>query len=883
MFCALSDLRTESDVEQKLIYPMLTGAFPLGCGFVAADIFTKENVRHFDIDKGRTGKIYRPDYILVLNGLPVAAIEAKKPDEDVDEGLREARLYATEINAIYPSNINPCIRVFACNGKRLVSSPWDQHTPDIDIPFEAVLPTNVNYHKLVSCLSKQVLIEDADKIARRLKIENYWRAIDLLGGVTARDEEIGYNSFGRELAFEFEHIFNPTTAKQRSHIVHNAYVKSQRRRHYADEIERVVYRAIPSTSRRGQTISDTGSPTELLRVLGRGKELQNKVMLLVGAVGSGKSTFIDYFREVKMSPELRGQTVWVHVDVNDTPPTGELLEQWVAGQIHQGLRSSEQGVDFDDPMIVKKVYNAELNTLEKRVLSFLPKNSSKRDESIAAKIQELDSDIQASTKALSRYLCGDRNRLLVVVMDNCDKGDADEQLKVFQLVRWVQSWLSCLVFLPIRDVTYELYQKKPPLDTVIKDYVFRIEPPPFTSVLRKRIDLTLAELNRRPTNQVLSYRLQNGMEVRYPASDLGMYLGCLYKSIFEHDALLRKMLMGLADRNIRRAIEIFIEFCKSGHISEHHILCIRLAKGDYALPFSVVMRVLLRLNRRFYDGDSAIIKNLFQSNPDCSSPSNFPRFAILLWLELMWDLEGPTGVKGFHRIENMLRELAPLGMDARQVMVDLRYLVEAGCVATEHQRREVLSDGDLISLSASGRAHLRLVRNTEYLSACSEDAWIGDERFVREVATRIGRRTARTHYADISQAKNAEGLTRYLTGDDVLGRSVGKVLYNAPINLTSAVNEMHAAAEKRLLYLRERHGWKDANARFPSGTVCDGRIRGIAAFGLFVQVIGGPQGMLHSNDLPPGKSINDFKKGDSVRVKVLSVDDSNERLQLALA
>lgn len=42
--------------------------------------------------------------------------------------------------------------------------------------------------------------------------QKFWRATYLLGGVTARDEEIGYNSFGKELAFEFEHIFNPTTA-----------------------------------------------------------------------------------------------------------------------------------------------------------------------------------------------------------------------------------------------------------------------------------------------------------------------------------------------------------------------------------------------------------------------------------------------------------------------------------------------------------------------------------------------------------------------------------------------------------------------------------------------------------------------------------------------
>ena len=78
MFCALSDLRTESDVEQKFIYPMLTGTLPLGCGFGTSEVFTKENLRYFDIDKGRTGKMYRPDFVLLLNGFPAL------PDELAD-------------------------------------------------------------------------------------------------------------------------------------------------------------------------------------------------------------------------------------------------------------------------------------------------------------------------------------------------------------------------------------------------------------------------------------------------------------------------------------------------------------------------------------------------------------------------------------------------------------------------------------------------------------------------------------------------------------------------------------------------------------------------------------------------------------------------------
>jgi ribosomal protein S1 len=70
---------------------------------------------------------------------------------------------------------------------------------------------------------------------------------------------------------------------------------------------------------------------------------------------------------------------------------------------------------------------------------------------------------------------------------------------------------------------------------------------------------------------------------------------------------------------------------------------------------------------------------------------------------------------------------------------------------------------------------------------------------------------------------------------------------------------MHVAAEKKLLYLVEKQGWKNANNRFPSETVCDGQVRGKADFGLFIQVIGGPLGMLHMSELPAGKSIDDLK------------------------
>jgi type I site-specific restriction endonuclease len=131
MFAKLEDLLTESDVEQKLVWPLLTAKLPSGLGYTASDIVTKLSTRRLEIGKGTTRKFYYPDYLVVLAGLPLIVVEAKAPEVPVRDGLDEARLYGVEINALFPSGVNPCFRVMACNGHELVSAPLDTSEPDI--------------------------------------------------------------------------------------------------------------------------------------------------------------------------------------------------------------------------------------------------------------------------------------------------------------------------------------------------------------------------------------------------------------------------------------------------------------------------------------------------------------------------------------------------------------------------------------------------------------------------------------------------------------------------------------------------------------------------------------------------------------------------------
>jgi hypothetical protein len=58
MFCSLEELHTESDVEQKLLWPLLTTGVPNGAGLVSADMLTKLNIRRLEIGKGSSRKLY---------------------------------------------------------------------------------------------------------------------------------------------------------------------------------------------------------------------------------------------------------------------------------------------------------------------------------------------------------------------------------------------------------------------------------------------------------------------------------------------------------------------------------------------------------------------------------------------------------------------------------------------------------------------------------------------------------------------------------------------------------------------------------------------------------------------------------------------------------
>ena len=761
MFPPLTDFRTESDVEQKLMLPLLTTAYPEGLGYSIADVLTKLNIRRLEIGKGQSRKLYYPDYIVMLAGLPVMVIEVKNVGESLDTGLDEARLYAHEINSQFPYSINPCIRIMACNGEAICTALHDTATPDFCALHSELNSVSANFAKLMEACAKRTLYTHADSLRRRLKPKQYERAVALIGGHTFQTEELPQNAFGATISGDYGHIFNPKTREDRALIAKEAYIGSTRQQRYVEPIDRLIRNAVAPVASKILAMENTRKPKEILTTLRDRKKLEHQILLLIGSVGAGKSTFVDYLANVALPADIRDKTVWLRVNLNDAPLSTELAYKWISEAIVSEFRALYPQFDFDSLEMLEKLFGRDLATLKRGPLKLLDPNSTEYRVRVSDRLISLQSDALAMAKAIAQLICSGPNRLMVLVLDNCDKRTRDEQLLMFQVAGWLQTEFQCLIVLPLRDVTFDLYRHSPPLDTALKQFVFRIEPPAFSDVLQERVRLALTEIGRDKGGANLSFQLPNGMRVTYPAADQALYLASIMRSLYAHDRFVRQVMTGLAGRDVRKALELFLDFCMSGHIGEDEIYKIRVLEGDYALPLSVVARVLLRMHRRFYDGKYAYLKNIVQCEPSDSLPDHFVRLTILHWLARRLREKGPAGVEGFHRARDLVTDLATLGHDAVRVREELLFLAAEGCIVAEHLRSNAIEDSDLLKITASGVIHLQLMSNPEYLAACAEDTWLSDMELCKKIAARLSKGQDE-HFSPLTTARNAKDFVAYL-------------------------------------------------------------------------------------------------------------------------
>ena len=730
------DVESEADVELKIINPLLTD--PNYLAVRAECIKAKGYLPAIELDKASgKSKGYYPDYSVWQNTLPILIVEAKAPTVAADIGYREACLYARHLNQLYRHNINPCQLVISCNGSSLLAGHWDSQ-PELKIEVSDLVVGSSALESLKYLCHGDVIAAIGDDFLKQLRAGKLFRPFNAAGGQAIVNAKKPFNTFAAELSPILRRYFTSTGQNTDRDIYERGYVNSEDATEYDKILELLLKDRI--TTRRGSLSQDL-EPTRArepklaaaISAFKANPSVDGQLQLITGGVGSGKSLFVRRFKELLLPNEEREDTHWAFIDYNTAPVVLEAAEGWLCQKFIESFQAERAGFDVYDGENLSKIFSRDLQK-KKGIYAELAKIS--KDTAALRRIEDLQSwqeDPLKMALGICRHFSGDRGHVVVVVMDNVDRLELKTQLAAFQLSLWFMDQTKAFVILQMRDETYERFKNRPPLDTYRSGVNFHISPPRFLDVVKRRLELSLEFLSKSSDN-TLTYYLKNGAKITYPKTMIGEYLKGVYLELFENNHNISRVLQGLAGRDVRKALEMFVSILNSGHLREEAITSVAKGAGSIAIEESVILKILMRTEYSFFSEFSGFIHNIFYVDEHWHMPNSFVIVDILFWLCERRKTRGQIGLEGYFAVEIISDELQLRGHVREDVLSACKWMLEKLLIEADHINHLRLDLDDCVKVTASGFIHMRvLCEQIEYIYGILVSTPLFDQRTASQI------------------------------------------------------------------------------------------------------------------------------------------------------
>jgi len=724
--CKPESLKSEADVEHKVVIPLLQNIL----GFNEEEVVPKDYLAPTTLDKGAGKKIgYYPDFAVYIGAIPLIIVEAKDTSVDVKEGYREARLYASELNSRFPKDVNPVKFVFASNGLKVAYSSASTQSDYQEFDLSELREGCRALDTLRASASREKLFQSYQEIANKIRPNKFRSPLSFVGGPSRQNESVGSNTFSTDLIPLMRRYFDPENSINNKDILDNAYCSSDEIQKYNSVLDILLSDRMPNQPSVQRIVTKEGKSETFDSAINDAvynkNDYPDPLILLLGGVGSGKSTFLErYFNNIPNESRLK-HIKYAKVDFNKATEDLESVEEWICEEIINQLKSkygdqilSNENLDLYFHNEIEVMRNGPLKEI------FEIDERYARLE-IAKKKQEWFEDKVKLCTAIIRHENHLEGLPFIAIFDNVDRRDRDQQLKIFQTVQWFRNKTSSFSILALRDETYDAFKNQPPLDAFLKPFSFRIHPPRFISVVQKRLDLAINHLSQKSSKK-LKYTLPNGAIITYPANHLGSYLVTIYKSIFNRSRKVGAVLEALSGKNIRNALEMFIDILMSGYLEEDLILGI--TEGEVkTIPEWQILRVLMRGSRKFYSSSEGYVFNVLNHEENFNSSDNFLYMEILEHLSKHRKEKGIYNIEGYIHAKKLVREMSALGYIKEDTLRALEVLLRRSLIQADHQRTKNIKEDDYIKVTASGYYHIRLLMNRgEYLANIAFDTPMSD-------------------------------------------------------------------------------------------------------------------------------------------------------------
>ena len=481
---------------------------------------------------------------------------------------------------------------------------WDKISSFVFHSLDDVANRFNQFYDLISCES-----------VRQNSLEEEFSSMLLVKPSTAIrprnriDETLGVQevTYKRLITLFFDTFMGDITRADRSDMLEHCYVESRETIEFSKELRVLLeYDAILDEQEdKFQEASEASLRTEIDFQIASGNP---KTILLVGRIGSGKSTFIQKFLTDEVQPRNQVCAVIDLINRASRPESRE-EEQLLAELILEKLydRFKDQFNPYD-PSIIRACFRKELEQFRYQK----PELRKRREEEFILQeeqyLHELSKDKYKHLVGYAKYIITRRYKIWIT-LDNIDQGTDSYQAFVYSFVHQLSSDSGCVTLITMREDTFVEAQARSFLNVRSSDFVFRLRAPGLREVIsgrRKYVEYIL-DNKRLPRPLSSNRQLVELLNWHIKAMTLG-----------SNDAL-RKVISSLSLGNIRFSLQILEDYYVSyhslfhNHYNEHKHLEVLPEDGsvDIADEFAHFIQALMLKNDWSYDERDSEIFNLF--------------------------------------------------------------------------------------------------------------------------------------------------------------------------------------------------------------------------------------------------------------------------------
>lgn len=340
-------------------------------------------------------------------------------------------------------------------------------SPNLDLMWELLSSTSVS----------QLQLEEAFSTLNSLESEYCAEARSLVGEL-----RWGAPNETAELSDFYHSFFDEIVDPGRRNMLEHCYVTSHRLAQYHGELKRTLTDVAPSFVAGAEELSPGDTRKVLPDTAG---DQKGRVVLVVGSVGAGKSTFVT--KTLIENRDIPG-LIFVSLDLineavlhEDGPPA----RLWLLLK-NSWSEKYPSALDFDN---LRRAFHTEIEQLRRGPSAELFKeNPSRFAEAKAGLLERLVGDPETCLRRLWRSSASAAKERIVVFLDNVDRASEKFQHRMYAFAHAVAAETGATVIVTMRESTYYRAKELGFLDVRTSDKVFHLQAPNVVQLVSKRIN-----------------------------------------------------------------------------------------------------------------------------------------------------------------------------------------------------------------------------------------------------------------------------------------------------------------------------------------------------------------------------------------------------------